>query len=415
MENNRETLLVVVTSTVLSAAVLALVIIVGVNPHGERFLPADGSSVDFSDLAVNLLIYYFIILGFGVITLWIYYVPIREYLSRRRAARSQPAPPPIPWVERLISIWATIVFLPFVLAYHLLRAFFLLLHRLYKWSGIKLFKSAPRLEGGEKAGWAPSSELPAGVVRLRAWMRRLAESTFLFVGAPENPGFSKLGGRPDLPRDVAWPHATGHPLQFLLQVDLSELPRRKGGPDWLPDVGRLYGFLDPDRDADRVKVLYTIDPPAPIAIGEQPVPEKRVSFRRFKSAPSMDWLGAQAFELNRENPDIDLREQAAGVTQPSFGGVTHRIGGYPDEIQGDCMRVLCERISRGLPEYGKDDEPVPPEIEAGSKDWRLLLQIDSDDELGWSWCDAGMLYVFVRREDAKRGDFSRVVTLEQFY
>jgi len=54
---------------------------------------------------------------------------------------------------------------------------------------------------------------------------------------------------------------------------------------------------------------------------------------------------------------------------------------------------------------------VTPEIEAASQDWRMLLQIDSDDV--WSWGDAGMLYVFVRREDAKRKDFSKTVTIGQ--
>jgi uncharacterized protein YwqG len=162
-------------------------------------------------------------------------------------------------------------------------------------------------------------------------------------------------------------------------------------------------------------IVYSAALTGGASVNEQSSPEKRVSFRRFKSAPSTDWLGPQAYEFERENPDIDLREQAAGVTLPSFGGVAHRIGGYPDEIQSDCMRVVCERISRGLPAYDDKQGPVPPEMEKASKDWRLLVQIDSDGDLDWNWGDGGMLYVFIRREDARRGDFSQTVTLEQCY
>jgi hypothetical protein len=202
-------------------------IIFGHDSRGERLLPANGSSSELANVALNIGYYYTFLLIFGMGSLWAYCFLILNLLEKRREARSQPQPPPIPWVERLISIWATTVFLPFVLAYHLLRAVFLLLYGLYKLSGLKLPKGPPRLEGGEKAGWASSSELPANVVRLRAWMRRLAEPTFLFVWPPEKPGFSKLGGRPELPVDVAWPDGARGPRQFLLQIDLSELPRRK--------------------------------------------------------------------------------------------------------------------------------------------------------------------------------------------
>ena len=41
---------------------------------------------------------------------------------------------------------------------------------------------------------------------------------------------------------------------------------------------------------------------------------------------------------------------------------------------------------------------------AGPGEWRLLLQLDSDDRAKMMWGDAGMLYFWMRQEDlAQRG------------
>ena len=44
----------------------------------------------------------------------------------------------------------------------------------------------------------------------------------------------------------------------------------------------------------------------------------------------------------------------------------------------------------------------------GAKDWRLLLQFSSDDDLDVMWGDVGDLYFWVREQDARKGDFSNV-------
>jgi uncharacterized protein YwqG len=38
----------------------------------------------------------------------------------------------------------------------------------------------------------------------------------------------------------------------------------------------------------------------------------------------------------------------------------------------------------------------------------LLLQLDTDDDAGMMWCDVGSLYFWIREQDARAGDFSKI-------
>ena len=276
-----------------------------------------------------------------------------------------------------------------------------------------------KLEGGVPAPWTPETELQPGTVRLREWMKDLAEPTYLLAGS-ETRGFTKLGGVPDLPAGMAWPRTESGPRQFLLQVDLAELPR-EGAENWLPTEGKLFAFLNPiGRHAvDLVTVIHTSEAPSSGIETPEGVIESLewANLMRFRSAPSLDWLWEGALKLYQDET-IDPREEAAGVTSMSFAGMTHRVGGFPDEIQGQCLRLTCEQRLRH-PEIECGDwglgEPYPEEANEASMDWRLLFQIDSDGDLDWNWGDGGMIYVLIRREDARKGDYSKTVTEYQFY
>jgi uncharacterized protein YwqG len=91
----------------------------------------------------------------------------------------------------------------------------------------------------------------------------------------------------------------------------------------------------------------------------------------------------------------------------------HRLGGHPNEIQESRMALECELGSRGLDTETIFDGEVEPKILRASKSWRLLFQIDSDPDIGMSWGDGGMLYIFVREADARAGNFSRTWLISQ--
>ncbi|MDP3853118.1 DUF1963 domain-containing protein, partial [Phenylobacterium sp.] len=66
-------------------------------------------------------------------------------------------------------------------------------------------------------------------------------------------------------------------------------------------------------------------------------------------------------------------------------------------VQSDSMEAECQDIARRLGQRGGD-----------LADWRLLLQLDTDDEAGMMWGDVGSLYFWIRERDARIGDFSKV-------
>jgi len=88
--------------------------------------------------------------------------------------------------------------------------------------------------------------------------------------------------------------------------------------------------------------------------------------------------------------------------------VIHRLLGHPDPVQGD-MQLECQLASNGIycgnaSGYG---DPRVPTLRPGAADWRLLLQIDSDDAAGMMWGDVGRIYYWMHTEDLAAHRFDR--------
>jgi hypothetical protein len=262
--------------------------------------------------------------------------------------------------------------------------------------------------------WNRRPTEPGSAARAMALVREHIATTLLLTPGQES-AFSKLGGRPELPKDLSWPSAYEGVRTFVGQFDLAEIPLGTG-PDWLTRQGRIYVFYDPDKNglADLVSVLHShATPGSPAPPPTTPwaeFRERRVDFAQRTSAPSLEWLGIDFMTLDRE-PEEFSEEREHAMTAPPPDSCQHRIGGYPNEIQFECLRRECERIARGL----RSDAPVDEEFETASMQWRLLLQVDSDETLGMEWHDGGRLYVFIREPDARAADFSKTVTILQSY
>jgi uncharacterized protein YwqG len=234
----------------------------------------------------------------------------------------------------------------------------------------------------------------------------------------------RLGGSPRLPASIAWPDRKGRPLSFVAELDLAAL-RAVGGPDWLPASGVLHLFFDAEdepwgfdpADHDGWKVLLTDG----VAAGTRPPPPGLSRDRIF--APVLlagrSALTYPTTERVTLSPEVgrafDFETVQAFMDAELGDGPRHQVSGYPGPIQGDGMELEAQLASNGIYMGGPDsysDERIAA-LEPGAADWRLLLQVDSDDSAGIMWGDTGTLYVWVREQDARAGDFSRVWMIVQ--
>lgn len=95
----------------------------------------------------------------------------------------------------------------------------------------RLFRRRPRPLADE--------DMSLQVARLVATLNGQSRPCLRLV--PGGDGSSRLGGVPDMAG--AWPRYEGRPLCCVAQLDLAQV-RAAGGPDWLPDHGRLLFFYE---------------------------------------------------------------------------------------------------------------------------------------------------------------------------
>ena len=136
-----------------------------------------------------------------------------------------------------------------------------------------------------------------------------------------------------------------------------------------------------------------------------PGPETRRLFGLLKSRQSLRVYreAAMALELATSLPAVGFPPGLSEDRQDEYAdllellNVGHRLLGHPYLVQGP-LEQDCESWT-GVP----------------AKDWRLLLQIDTDEKNSdMMWGDCGMLYWWIPAEDAPAGRFDRVVTLAQW-
>lgn len=260
------------------------------------------------------------------------------------------------------------------------------------------------------------------VAALRKEIRSLQTHSLYLLPTAKRAGRSQFGGLPDLAPDRAWPRWDGQPLGFLGQVDLADA-RAANGPEWLPDQGLLLFFYDVEQssgDPGAVVVLHEPDTSMirasaepedlPIIKGKSSrYPVTPIRLRRARSWPNFERLKTKHTweELNEAVGSLPIAERP----MPN-----HQIGGYPSTVQWDFMEWECELASRGRrAEYSKIiDTPEGEAMTSAVAEWKLLLELDSDEAAGFDWIEGGTLYLWVRESAARAGDFSEVRAVLQY-
>lgn len=253
---------------------------------------------------------------------------------------------------------------------------------------------------------------------LSALVFPLAAPALQIVGATA-PSRTYLGGSPDLPTGIDWPTRDGVPLTFLARLSLDEIQAMLSVP-WLPASGDLLFFYDgtnqpwgfDPHDKGSWAVLHLAGLPAhgmtdsPAVLPGELLPRRPAGFRRIDVLPSFENEAVRGLKFSNEELDeyIDLIETRY------FQGPKHQVVGVPNPIQGDTMDMECQLASHGV-DCGRGfaaafQDPGVEALKPGAADWRLLLQFDTDDDLGLMWGDCGRLYFWIREQDARAGDFS---------
>jgi uncharacterized protein YwqG len=237
-------------------------------------------------------------------------------------------------------------------------------------------------------------------------------------------GASKLGGRPDLPDGQKWPEWKGAPMAFLGQINLKDVARYDVDK-LLPSSGLLLFFSDSKdsvfgydpKDRDGWSAIFTKERSDKLKRTELPkaldkyhiYPACRAGFRKELTLPPGMSLAMERLGLDEEQRGLYFdMESELGKLRQEHGTRLHQLLGHPYQIQTD-MAVMSQLVTNGI--YMGDGDPFAQprarELIEGAGEWRLLLQIDSDDETGMQWSDNGMLYFWIKKDDLKNRAFDK--------
>ncbi|RFS85730.1 DUF1963 domain-containing protein [Actinomadura spongiicola] len=217
-----------------------------------------------------------------------------------------------------------------------------------------------------------------------------------------------LGGAPLLPPGEPWPRWNGRLLGFLGAIDFAAIARFGDIPG-LPTSGRAafyyadetprpWGDAAAQRDGWRVFTgdLTRADPPP----GASVYPRTRLYAAPFLSLPSPQERPIRRLEAARSG-FLTVYEQLHAVWSQHIwpdDSPAHQLGGWPALVQRP-LGPDCLYASTGRPLESLGPPPLTPDEQQAVEEWHLLLQLDSDDRLGWYWGDPGRVYFCARPDD----------------
>lgn len=269
-----------------------------------------------------------------------------------------------------------------------------------------------------------------GFAHARDYLLNTAKQTVvLHKTQPENYaeiGNCRVAGEPDLPANVEWPlNDQGVPLTFVLQLDLAQLknldPEKR-----LPENGHLFFFTGYyEMDVEHL-VLYATPQDMQTAArrsapattvheeGEEPFRPYRLNASAEVALPGYAYVDEEAIE--NEDHGWEEYEELGFLLQKEDSHSIVNMFGYAEGQHGDdeYMAALklfgCdstyypdEAIDRLTKALGGDRERAEREV----KDMVMLAEIDSDNDVGFLWGDAGVLHYFIRKEDLLQRKFER--------
>ncbi|MFF2910297.1 YwqG family protein [Paenibacillus sp. NPDC057934] len=240
------------------------------------------------------------------------------------------------------------------------------------------------------------------------------------------PGVSRIGGDPDLPPHIEWPLTTdGVPMTFLTQLNLKECSGHDES-SLLPAEGMLYFFVGLDEPAYNIehRVLFVREDQ--LAGAERRVaPETTVLEEKFNGyqldikasleAPNYAYVDNDKIENEAvgyeeyEEFGYELSDRQSSEVARMFG---YPIGQHDDAEYEAALMLLTNKnynyskekaLAQITNHFGGDEAAAMQEVQ----DTLMLLELESDNDVGFCWWDAGLLHFFIRKEDLLAGNFER--------
>jgi uncharacterized protein YwqG len=75
------------------------------------------------------------------------------------------------------------------------------------------------------------------------------------------------------------------------------------------------------------------------------------------------------------------------------------------------MRGQCQLVTHGLycgDRSGFRHQRAPELLADATASWRLLLQLDTDEQPDWEWGESGRIYFWIRQSDLAENAFAHV-------
>lgn len=257
-------------------------------------------------------------------------------------------------------------------------------------------------------------------------------------------GTSKIGGKPDLPKDFQWFYYKGEnykkivenrPLSFLMQINCEEV-HKYDKESLLPKKGMLYFFYElftmtwgfSPQDRGSAKVFYydgEIEELVPADFPEDMeedciIPESKINFESMNDYP-IDFLDYYDPDDSDEEMDRKEKEFEKELEELGYKADTTKLLGHPELIQEEyweeCEGVARKNIYYGSApiKYGSDE--VKKSIKENAKDWILLMQMNELEigDYGLYFGDSGKIYFNIRKEDLKNKNFDNIWLILQCY
>ncbi len=190
----------------------------------------------------------------------------------------------------------------------------------------------------------------------------------------------------------------------------------------ISDIGMLYFFVGADEPAygiehkviylpeDKLKEAKRYRSPEVTAL-ESEFTGYRVTARLTMEPPNYGYVDYEIVEDDEH--DYELYEELCFELKDENSSDLAMMFGYPSTQHGDCeyeaaltgqqynysMESTLEKITD---HFKGDADRAKQEVQ----DTLLLLALDSDQDVGFCWWDAGELRFYIRKEDLLAGNFA---------